>query len=110
MLSSDMGHVALLDWKEKNLLSEFHLKAKVNQSIFIHDQFLAVSQQDNVYIYDYQGLEAHQMSNIIEPLRMEFLRNHFALVSLTRRGRLFYTDVSTGQTKMELKTSLQEVI
>lgn len=67
---------------------------------------MATAQNDNAFIYDYQGLEAHQLNHIIEPQFLEYLRNHMCLVSLTKRGKLCYTDVSTGQIKAEIKTYL----
>ena len=110
MLASDMGHVTLMDWKNKNLLCEFHVKDLIRDCKFIHNNFIALAQNFNAYIYDHSGLEIHQLTNIQEPYKLEYLPYHYLLTSLSKRGKLTYIDVSTGTTVAETKTHIQEVI
>lgn len=49
------------------------------------------------------------MDNIHEPRQLEYLNYHFLLCSLSKWGKLTYTDVSIGKTVAELKTKIQEV-
>jgi U3 small nucleolar RNA-associated protein 7 len=110
ILASDKGHVAILEWKKKSLKAELHLNQAVFDCQFIHDGFFALAQKQNVFIYENQGLEVHQLDNIQEPRHLEYLPYHYLLASLTERGKLVYTDVSTGQTAAEIKTKIQKVI
>lgn len=109
MLASDMGHVALMEWKSKNILCEFHVKDLIRDCKFIHSNFIALAQNFNAYIYDNNGLEIHQLTNIQEPYKLEYLPYHFLLASLSKRGKLTYIDVSTGTTVAEIKTHIQDV-
>lgn len=109
MLASDVGHVALMDWKKKNLLCEFHVKDLIRDCKFIHNNFVALAQNFNAYIYDHSGLEVHQLTNIQEPFKLEYLPYHYLLASLTKRGKLTFTDVSVGKTVAEIKTTVQDV-
>jgi len=109
LLVSDHGHVSMLDWKKKALKTELHLNEPINDCKFIHQGFFALAQKKNVYIYENQGLEVHQLDNIQEPKHLEFLPYHYLMASTTSRGKLTYTDVSVGQTVAEIKTKIQQV-
>lgn len=109
MLASDMGHVALMDWKNKNLSCEFHVKDLIRDCKFIHSNFIALAQNFNAFIYDNTGLEIHQLTNIQEPHKLEYLPYHYLLAALSKRGKLTYIDVSMGSTVAEIKTHIQEV-
>lgn len=37
---------------------------------------------------------------------IEYLPYHFLLTSITKRGKLIYTDCSTGEVKSEIKTKI----
>jgi U3 small nucleolar RNA-associated protein 7 len=60
-------------------------------------------------VYDFQGLEIHQMDNIIEPMHLEYLPYHYLLATVTKWGKLVFTDTSIGQTAAEIKTKIQNV-
>lgn len=110
MLASNMGHIALMDWKKKDLVCEFQARDLIRDCKFIHSNFIAIAQNFNAFIYDNSGLEIHQLTNIQEPCKLEYLPYHYLLASLSKRGKLTYTDVSTGTTVAEMKTSTQEVL
>ena len=60
MIGSKKGHIALLDWKKKDLLCEFQAKEIVRDVHFLQDQnMFAVAQKKYLYIYDSQGIELH---------------------------------------------------
>lgn len=109
LLSSEKGHTALLDWKHKNVLCEMQLNQKIEACKFMHLNFFALAQKNNCYIYDFQGLEIQHLDNIIEPLHLEYLPYHYLLVSISKRGKLVFTDASIGQTASELKSKIQNV-
>lgn len=109
MLTGSLGHVAILDWKSKNLSCEFNVQDEIRDCKFLHQNFIALAQKKNAYIYDGTGLEIHQLTNIQEPIFLDYLPYHFLLTSLTKRGKLSYIDVSTGTSVAEIKTKIQDV-
>lgn len=109
LLSGTSGQTALLDWKHKNLLCELQLKEPVRACKFMHLNFFALAQKNNCFIYDFQGLEVQQLDNVIEPMHLEYLPYHYLLTSLTKWGKLIFTDASIGQTVAEIKTKIQNV-
>ena len=109
MLAGSLGHIAILDWKSKNLACEFNVQDEIKDCKFLHQNFVAIAQKQNTFIYDGTGLEIHQLTNIQEPIHLDYLPYHFLLASLTKRGKLSYTDVSTGTSVAEIKTKIQEV-
>ena len=53
VIGSKKGHIALLDWKKKDLLCEFQAKEIVRDVHFLQDQnMFAVAQKKYLYIYD----------------------------------------------------------
>ncbi|OJJ47163.1 hypothetical protein ASPZODRAFT_151707 [Penicilliopsis zonata CBS 506.65] len=107
LLAGRKGHVATMDWRAGKLGCELQLNETVRDAKWLHNnQFFAVAQKKNVYIYDQSGLELHCLSKHVEPLFLEFLPYHFLLASAQMSGFLKYTDTSTGQTVAELPTRL----
>lgn len=63
LLSSSQGHVSLMDWRNKELLLEIHLKEKVRSGKFLHsDELFALAQQNHLFVYDKQGTEIHKLA------------------------------------------------
>jgi U3 small nucleolar RNA-associated protein 7 len=93
MLTSSQGHLAILDWREKELTLELNLKEKILDSTFLHnDEMLALSQVNNTYIYDSRGIEIHKLP---QSLGIQYLPYHFLLAMYDNR-RLKYFDTTTG--------------
>lgn len=109
LLANAAGHAAVLDWKRKDLLCELNLRERVSACKFMHLNFFALAQKNNTYVYDTQGLEIHHLDNVPEPLHLEYLPYHYLLVSLSRWGKLTFTDASIGQTVAEVKAKVHEV-
>lgn len=109
LLSNSTGHAALLDWKRKQLLCELNLREPITACKFTNLNFFALAQKTNAFIYDFQGLEIHHLDNVHEPIHLEYLPYHYLLVSMSRHGKLTFTDVSIGQTAAEVKTKIQDV-
>lgn len=107
LLGSSLGHVCLMEWKNKNLLKEFHVRDKIRDIKFLHNVFFGVAQQNNVFIYDQEGLEIHQLTQIQEPQFLEYLPYHYTMAAISQRGKVVFIDCSTGQTAAEIKTKIQ---
>ena len=73
----------------------------------MHSNFVGIGQKNNLFIYNQEGLEVHDLTNIQEPIHLEYLPYHFLLACITQRGKLVYTDCSTGEVKAEIKTKIQ---
>lgn len=98
ILGGKKGHLSIMDWKEKELTCEFHVKQLIRDVKFMHNQnMFAVAQKKHLYIYDSNGIELHCMKDHVEPNFLEFLPYHFLLVSASKAGFLKYLDVSLGQ-------------
>ena len=105
LLGGRKGHLAMLEWKRKNLLMEFQAKDKVRDVCFLQNHHMfAVAQSKYLHIYDHQGIELHCMRDHTEPLILDFLPFHFLLVTGSQRGDLKWLDVSMGQVMAEAKT------
>lgn len=88
-----MGHVAMMDWRSKDLLLEIHLKDKIRQARFLHSsELFALAQKNHLYIYDDHGVEIHKLPI---SLGIEYLPYHFLLASYCSNGLTYY-DTSTG--------------
>jgi hypothetical protein len=97
-LAGSKGHIAIMDWKKKNLKCEFNVKEKIRDIKFLHNETLyAVAQMKYLYIYDNTGAEVHRLKTHPEPVHLEFLPYHFLLSTMSKEGLLTYQDVSTGQ-------------
>ena len=109
LLAGRKGHISMLDWKEKSLITEFSVNEKIRDVCFLQDQKLfAVAQKKYVYIYDDSGLEIHCLKHHIEPKYLEYLPYHFLLATATMRGHLKYQDISTGEIVSEMKSKKGE--
>jgi U3 small nucleolar RNA-associated protein 7 len=93
LLTSSQGHLALLDWREKDLLLELNLKEKISDATFLHnDEMFALCQPNNTYIYDNRGIELHKLP---QSFGVQYLPYHFLLTQYDNR-RLRYYDTTTG--------------
>ena len=105
LLGGNKGHLAMLDWKKKDLVVEFQAKEKVNDVCFLQNNTMfAVAQSKYLHIYDNQGIEIHCMRDHLDPVLLDYLPYHFLLTTASKRGKLTYLDVSTGQVISEAKT------
>lgn len=90
LLSSSKGHVALMDWKKKDLMWEGQMRDIVKSGVFMHENFFALAQSSNVFIYNFEGLEVHDLVNLQGPRFLEYLPWHYLLVSISDYGTLFF--------------------
>lgn len=82
LLAGRKGHVATMDWRSGKLGCELQLGETVRDARWLHNnQYFAVAQKRNVYIYDHNGMELHCLNKHLEPLFLEFLPYHFLLAS-----------------------------
>ncbi|KAI3327881.1 WD40-repeat-containing domain protein [Xylariaceae sp. AK1471] len=107
LLGGRKGHIASMDWRSGKLNCEFQVNEIVRDVRWLHtNQYMAVAQKKNVYIYDGSGVELHCLNQHREVSHLEFLPYHFLLVTLGASGLLKYQDVSTGQLVSEIATKL----
>ncbi|RAO66854.1 uncharacterized protein BHQ10_002866 [Talaromyces amestolkiae] len=107
LLAGRKGHIATMDWRAGKLGCELQLGETIRDAKWLHNnQFFAVAQKKNVYIYDHAGVELHCLNKHVEAKYLEFLPYHFLLASAANSGFLKYTDTSTGQLVAELPTRL----
>ncbi|KAI0205511.1 WD40-repeat-containing domain protein [Astrocystis sublimbata] len=107
LLGGRKGHIASMDWRQGKLNCEFQVNEIVRDVKWLHtNQYMAVAQKKNVYIYDGAGVELHCLTQHREVSHMEFLPYHFLLATLGASGHLKYQDVSTGQMVSEIATKL----
>lgn len=105
LLAGRKGHVATMDWRSGKLGCELQLGETVRDAKWLHNnQFFAVAQKRNVYIYDHHGVEIHNLDQHIETTHMEFLPYHFLLATLGNAGWLKWQDTSTGKLVMQMST------
>eukprot|EP00760_Papus_ankaliazontas_P012332 PhM_4_TR15254/c0_g1_i1/m.8471/K14768/UTP7, WDR46; U3 small nucleolar RNA-associated protein 7 len=91
------GHAACLKWKDFSLESEVQLKERTYDVCYLHDDRLfAAAQKKYTYIYGHDGVEVHQLRNMAEVRKLEFLPQHFLLCGGNVAGVLTWFDVSTG--------------
>ncbi|KAK3649071.1 putative U3 small nucleolar RNA-associated protein 7 [Elasticomyces elasticus] len=107
LLAGRKGHVATLDWRTGKLGCELQLGETVRDAKWLHNnQFFAVAQKRNVYIYDHHGVEVHNLDQHVETTHMEFLPYHFLLATIGNAGWLKWQDTSTG--KLVAQTSTKQ--
>ncbi|EFJ37676.1 hypothetical protein SELMODRAFT_402172 [Selaginella moellendorffii] len=107
LIGGRKGHLAVIDWKTKYLMMETQVKETTRDIKFLHnEQFFAAAQSKYIYIYDKKGAEVHCLKEFVAPLKLEFLRHHFLLVSTNKAGVLHYQDTSTGQIVANYSTRL----
>ena len=82
------GHLAIVDQHTLSPTAEFFIQDIVRDACFLQDSsLLAVSQRQNVFIYDDAGAEVHRMGGHQMVTSMEFLPYHWLL------GKYFSNDV-----------------
>ncbi|TKA32893.1 hypothetical protein B0A50_01119 [Salinomyces thailandicus] len=105
LLAGRKGHVATMDWRSGKLGCELHLGETVRDAKWLHNnQYFAVAQKRNVYIYDHHGVEIHNLDQHIEATHMEFLPYHYLLATIGNAGWLKWQDTSTGKLVMQMST------
>lgn len=105
LLAGRKGHVATFDWRSGKLGCELQLGETVRDAKWLHNnQYFAVAQKRNVYIYDHAGVEIHNLDQHIEVTHMEFLPYHFLLATIGNAGWLKYQDTSTGKLVSQMAT------
>jgi U3 small nucleolar RNA-associated protein 7 len=83
LLAGRKGHVATMDWREGKLGCELQLNETVRDARWLHNnQYFAVAQKTNVYIYDSQGVELHSLTKHKDVNLLEFLPYHFLLTTM----------------------------
>jgi U3 small nucleolar RNA-associated protein 7 len=82
LLAGEKGHIAMMDWREKNLECEIQVGEKIRTACFLHNESMfAVAQRKKIYIYDRQGIELHNLDYHPYPKYLQYLPFHFLLVS-----------------------------
>ena len=82
LIVGEKGHISMIEWRSKDLLCEFNVDQKISNCKFLHNEnMFAVSQKNELYIYDKQGIELHALDYFPEPQFLEFLPHHFLLVA-----------------------------
>lgn len=105
LLAGRKGHVATMDWRSGKLGCELQLGETVRDAKWLHNnQFFAVAQKRNVYIYDHHGVEIHNLDQHVEVEYMEFLPYHFGLATIGKAGWIKWQDTSTGKLVMQTGT------
>jgi len=105
LLAGRKGHVATMDWRSGKLGCELQLGETVRDAKWLHNnQYFAVAQKRNVYIYDHHGVEIHNLDQHVEVTHMEFLPYHFLLATIGNAGWLKWQDTSTGKLAMQMGT------
>ena len=105
LLAGRKGHVATMDWRSGKLGCELQLGETVRDAKWLHNnQFFAVAQKRNVYIYDHRGVEIHNLDQHVEVEFMEFLPYHFLLATIGKAGWIKWQDTSTGKLVMQMGT------
>ncbi|KAI1196497.1 WD40-repeat-containing domain protein [Nemania serpens] len=99
LLAGRKGHIASMDWRQGKLNCEFQVNEIVRDARWLHtNQYMAVAQKKNVYIYDGSGVELHCLNQHRDVSHLEYLPG--------TSGYLKYQDVSTGQLVSEIATKL----
>ncbi|KAF2724106.1 BING4CT-domain-containing protein [Polychaeton citri CBS 116435] len=105
LLAGRKGHVATMDWRSGKLQAELQLGETVRDAKWLHNnQYFAVAQKRNVYIYDHRGVEIHNLDSHVETTHMEFLPYHFLLATIGNAGWIKWQDTSTGRLVAQTST------
>lgn len=82
LLAGEKGHLAMMDWRSKNLECEVQIGEKIRTACFLHNETMfAVAQRKKLCIYDRQGIEIHSLDYHAYPRHLQYLPYHFLLVS-----------------------------
>jgi U3 small nucleolar RNA-associated protein 7 len=101
------GSVALMDRRERRVLSEVHLDEPVRAGVTMHQgKAFALAQSSGVYVYDDAGIEIAKLHKHRDPVGLAFSRRHFLLTSGSGGGWLTWQDVSTGEVVTQTRTKL----
>jgi U3 small nucleolar RNA-associated protein 7 len=110
LLGGEKGHLAMIEWRTKNLVCELNVNEKINWVKFLHNETMfAAAQNKQVYIYDRQGIELHSLDYLQKPKFLEFLPYHFLLVTALKNNMIKYLDVSIGKMMSEIKTKSGDI-
>ncbi|KAI1188462.1 WD40-repeat-containing domain protein [Nemania serpens] len=106
LLAGRKGHIASMDWRQGKLNCEFQVNEIVRDVRWLHtNQYMAVAQKKNVYIYDGSGVELHCLNQHRDVSHLEYLPASYPR-PFGASGFLKYQDVSTGQLVSEIATKL----
>ena len=107
LLYGSRGHVGIIDQHTLALQTEFFVQESVRDACFLHNgSMMAVSQENNVFIYDGDGTEVHRLDGHRRVGGMEFLPYHWLLATIGNTGVLQYQDTSTGNLVSQHRTKL----
>jgi len=68
LLAGKRGHITLIQFPKKQLVTEFHVNERVHAISFLQDfKLFAVAQKRHLFIYDDKGMEIHKLRTHIEP-------------------------------------------
>lgn len=105
IMAGEKGQIAMLDWKRKELITEFNTHSNISKVKFLQNETMfALAQSDLLYIYDKQGIELHSLDFMPQPINLEYLPYHFLLVAALKNNMIKYLDVSIGKVVAEIKT------
>lgn len=105
LLGGAGGHTAAFDWYKGTKFFELYPSDEVRDVCFLYDDTMsAMATRKSVYIFDKNGVQLHELTDHKNPLFLQFLRQHWLLVSATENGRLNYTDVTDGKTIAQIRT------
>ena len=63
LLAGEKGNISMLDWRDKNLITEFDTDSTISNIKFLHNETMfAVAQNDMVYIYDGNNKKVYGIS------------------------------------------------
>lgn len=92
------GFLSSIDTIRNKVFFEENINDIIYDSIYLHNEdFIAVAQEKNVFIYNKQGVEIHAVSENNNVKKLEYLPFHFLLVSASSDGFLKYQDTTNGR-------------
>ncbi|KAH3732829.1 u3 snornp-associated protein utp7 [Pelomyxa schiedti] len=95
LLGGRKGHLGVLKWPTKSLITEINVNETIRAVKFLHDETMfAVAQKKHIFIYDSRGVELHCLREHFRPRQLEFLPYHWLLVSAGYE--IVWRDTSTG--------------
>jgi U3 small nucleolar RNA-associated protein 7 len=108
LLGGRKGHIMLVKWESPTMRCEVQVQETVRDVCFFRDHTMfAAAQNKSVYMYDEHGTELHCLRNRVSQVsRLDFLRYHWLLATVSSSGKLSYLDVSTGASVADLPTRL----
>lgn len=92
------GFFSSMDTVRNKVFFEENIKDKIYDAIYLHNEdFIALAQEKNVFIYNKQGVEIHAVGENNNVKKLEYLPYHFLLVSASSDGFLKYQDTTNGK-------------